>query len=307
MHFVNIKFIFIIVAINCGIWIPDKGLANCLSFLPHGYNGLFVHLPKNEKFCVNTPDGTVQYHTNKNGARIIKGKITNKAIYAFGESQLIEIFPRQNGIKHALQMIYGNQTRYLHGAPNNGPNETLAFIKYVATDLQKELTKVTVGINLGFDLFRIIPGWRTSDKVEFGSSDIPVMMKFPKVFKLIHAGKAFFSNKYEFINAEKQILKARLYFKNSKSNIEKYLPLWLDNLNKLQMSFSLGLDIILFQSYWVYDINLEENRLNLNPIYSRLIKKVICRHLLVNNIADRIYFYDYYQNITPNKKCLISK
>ena len=59
-------------------------------------------------------------------------------------------------------------------------------------------------MNLGFDLFRIIPGWRTTEKVAHEAKDIPFMMKNPTLYGVVNFGKAIAGNKFEFIDQKLQ-------------------------------------------------------------------------------------------------------
>ena len=75
----GIFFLFILFIL---LTVGSKAHASCLSFLPHGYNGAFVHLPKSTKFCVETKDGRVDYHTNEFYARVIGAQTSLPPIQA---------------------------------------------------------------------------------------------------------------------------------------------------------------------------------------------------------------------------------
>ena len=161
-------------------------IASCYSFLPYAYNGLFVHLPKNAEFCVSTPDGEVLYKTNANGARIITGTLQKPPIHIFGDSKMIEIFPSGNELGHALKALYGDRELLLHGAPNNGPTDSLHFIESVLNAGNNIRDRIMViGLNIGADIFRIIPGWRTRDHVPTTSNYLDTIMTFPFLYELL--------------------------------------------------------------------------------------------------------------------------
>lgn len=270
--------------------------ADCLSFLPHGYNGYFVHLPKNEEFCVETPNGAVFYKTNQFGARVIKGDSSENSVYAFGESQLIEIFPRHGNTGHVLWKIYGKRDLYLHGAPNNGPNETLSFIDYIERNKTPAPKIITIGVNLGFDLFRIIPEWRTTEKVAHESKDISFMMKYPTLYGLLNFGRAISGNNFEFINRPKQIEEARQHFNKKIDEINIYFTEWLKNLRKLKNKYNLEIDIIFFDAYWSYDLDKQTNFVSRNLVYHKKLKSIVCRNRQYYSPFKKTLFLQYSKN-----------
>jgi len=295
VSYTNTRCFFLIISF-CLSTSTAEGRQNCFSFLPHGYNDFFVHLPKSERFCVETPDGIVNYRTNQHGARIIKGDFSETPIYAFGESQLVEIFPRDGDVKHALWEVYGKHTLFLHGAPNNGPNETLEYIRYVARQSAGDLQKITIGINLGFDLFRIIPGWRTKEKVPYASSDISFMMEYPTLHSIINFGKLLTGDKFEVIDSQKQIPRAREHFDKKEEEINAYFVLWLKSIEKLKKDYSLNIDLVIFQPYWAYDSNRENKSFKLNSLYEFRAKHIICKNLINTQLFDRIFYFDFSQS-----------
>ena len=270
-----------------------KAHADCLSFLPHGYNGYFVHLPKNEEFCVDTPNGAVFYKTNQFGARVIKGVSSEVPVHAFGESQLIEIFPRHGKTGHVLWKVYGKRDLYLHGAPNNGPNETLSFIDYIQRNKIPAPKNITIGVNLGFDLFRIIPGWRTTEKVAHEAKDIPFMMKHPTLYGVVNFGKAITGNKFEFIDRPKQIERARQHFDKKTDDINIYFTEWLKNLRKLKNKYNLEIDVIFFDAYWSYDLDKKANFVSSNLEYNKKLKLIVCSNKQHYSIFKKTLFLQY--------------
>jgi len=267
--------------------------ADCLSFLPHGYNGYFVHLPKNEEFCVETPNGAVFYKTNQFGARVIKGDSSENSVYAFGESQLIEIFPRHGNTGHVLWKIYGKRDLYLHGAPNNGPNETLSFIEYIQKNTIRAPKNITIGVNLGFDLFRIIPGWRTTEKVAHVAKNIPFMMKYPTLYGVVNFGRAIAGNNFEFIDRPKQIEKARQHFDEKIDDINIYFTEWLKNLGKLKIKYDIEIDFIFFDAYWSYDLDKRSTFVSSNLNYNKKLKMIVCSKKQYYSIFKNTLFLQY--------------
>ena len=282
----------VILSFSCLKSFDAKSRENCLPFLPHGYNNFFVHLPKEKNFCVETPDGKVFYSTNANGARIIHSVKSDLSIHAFGESQLLEIFPVNNKPKHLLSYIYGDRKFLIHGAPNNGPNETLAFINYIMSEKNKPPEEIVIGLNLGFDLFRIIPGWKTADRVPYESNQIPFMMDYPKLFEIINVSKAFFTNKLEIVSPINQIKKSRSYFKQRKVDIITYFNYWLENIKKIKLKNNINIDLIIYQPFWVYDIEHGSETLVLDKYFEKEVLEIFCnaRNTYANLFRNVFYF-----------------
>jgi len=298
-----IKWFWLACVLSTCLWTSvTKAEENCISFLPHGYNGFYVHLPKNKQFCVETPDGKVNYTTNEMGARVIKGQNSNTGIYLFGESQLIEIFPKNDDLNHMLQTVYGSQNLFLHGAPNNGPNETLAFIRHVARQSPNKIKNITISINLGFDLFRIIPGWKTQDKVPYKSNEISFMMNFPRIFNFINFGKLIINNDIELIDREKQKNMYRNYFSEQETSIINYFEYWIENVEKLKNDLGVNVNLIIFQPWWAYDAKEVGDIAKLNKYYEQKPIEVVCHSLRkYRKLFDNIIYFDFNKNMPLNK------
>ena len=54
----------------------------------------------------------------------------------------------ESGINHKL---------VFYGAPNNGPFETINYLKLISE--HKQFKEIVVGFNYGTDIFRIMPSW----------------------------------------------------------------------------------------------------------------------------------------------------
>ena len=285
----GIFFLFLLFIL---LTVGSKAHASCLSFLPHGYNGAFVHLPKSTQFCVETKDGRVDYHTNEFHARVIGAPTSLSPVYAFGESQLVEIFPRTKTENHILNKIYGSRRFYIHGAPNNGPNETLAYIDYIFRDHSYQTKHITVGFNLGFDFFRIIPIWRTADKVQHKSDQINLMLNYPNLYEILNFGRAIMSTRFQTIDPVGQIKNARDHFYANKTSIEKFFIEWLIRLRELKQKYALDIDIVFFESYWSYDIS-PELKAKKNKLVTVDLKNVICSGPKILSTFPRVLFVQY--------------
>jgi hypothetical protein len=229
----------------------------CLSFLPYGYNDFFVHLPKNEEFCVSSPDGETSYKTDGRGARIIDGKDVGSPVYAFGESQLLEIFPDTRGQGHALRSLYPKKQLVIHGAPNNGPFETVDFLKYVLRTTTPKQT--VIGFNFGTDVFRIIPGWKTKKYVSLASDELSAVMSFPFWYELkiaigVIKGK-FFTLK------RPSLVRTRNYYNSRKKTIRRNFKSFISQLIKSTKSVNTKIDFVFYPPYWMYSQKKDESYL----------------------------------------------
>ena len=79
---------------------------------------------------------------------MINGRSNSPPVFAFAESQIVEIFPKKRGKIRILNKIYGDSKLCVRGAPNNGPNESLAFLNFVFMADGNHVEAVTVGTGL---------------------------------------------------------------------------------------------------------------------------------------------------------------
>jgi len=219
--------------------------------LPYGYNSFFVHLPKHEQFCVSSPDGNTFYKTDDRGGRIISGKELAPPIYAFGESQLLEIFPNTQEKLHALQSLYKKKTLLIYAAPNNGPFESVEYLKYILKTVSPK--QIVIGFNFGTDVFRIIPGWKPKNAVTLDSNQLPTVMMFPFWYEikiLIGAIKGnFFSSK------SPDLRHIRNYYMSQKQLIRKNFKAFIILLKEVIKPKLSKVDFIFFPPYWAYSQN----------------------------------------------------
>ena len=294
------RSLFFIVLISVLV-VTFNIFGTCLSFLPYGYNGFFVHLPIQEQFCVASPDGNTFYTTDARGARIIIGEKLEEPIYAFGESQLLEIFPNPDGKGHALQSLYENKTLNIHAAPNNGPFESVEYLKYILRTTSPK--KIVIGFNFGTDVFRIIPGWKTKNHVSLDGDQLSTVMLFPfwyeiKVLLGTIKGK-YFSSNYPNIDH------IRNYYMSQKILIRKNFETYITLLNKAIKSNLTKVDFIFFPPYWAYSQNGKTSYLEKN--YGNEFNKFVCEDGILNpllvtqvyiakfpdsSVSDKLFTYD---------------
>jgi len=285
--FVLLLFIVVIFGIS---------LRGCLSFLPYGYNGFFVHLPNDEMFCVSSPDGDTSYRTGSRGGRIITGKNSEAPVYAFGESQLLEIFPDTRGQGHALRSLYPNKTLIIHGAPNNGPFETVEFLKYILRTTTPKQT--VIGFNFGTDVFRIIPGWKTKNFVSLASNELTTVMSFPFWYEL-----KFFIGvlKGKFFTAQKPNLeRTRNYYVLQKDSIRRNFNAFIQKLNKAAKSANTKIDFIFFPPYWMYS-QKQGNSYFEEEIGAKFNRFVCDSHILEPLNVSKIYIAKFPKFLPTDK------
>jgi hypothetical protein len=250
----------------------------CLSFLPYGYNDFFVHLPRSEQFCVSSPDGETTYWTDDRGARIIDGEDKEAPVYAFGESQLLEIFPDTSGQGHALRSLYPKKPLIIHGAPNNGPFETVEYLKYVLRTTNPE--HIVIGFNFGTDVFRIIPGWKIKKFVSLTSDELPKVMSFPFWYDLKIAVGVL---KGKFFTAKKPNLeRTRNYYNSRKKIIRTNFQTFINQLTKAAKPVNSKIDFVFFPPYWAY--SQKEDTSYFEETIGIEFKNFVCDGVILNQL-----------------------
>jgi hypothetical protein len=290
----RLPLVFILLTII--IVITFNVLGTCLSFLPYGYNGFFVHLPKNEQFCVSSPDGNTIYRTDVRGARIISGKNVEVPVYAFGESQLLEIFPSAIGKKHALRSLYEKKTLIIHAAPNNGPFESVEYLKYVLRTTSAE--KIVIGFNFGTDVFRIIPGWKTKKSVSLDSDQLTTVMMFPfwYEFKIL-----IDTLRGEFFTYDRpDLARTRNYYMSQKKLIRKNFSAFTTLLKNVTEPKISKIDFIFFPPYWAYSQNGQSSHLEID--IENEFNSFVCDRNILNPLrGSQVYIAEFPKSLATKK------
>ena len=103
----GIKNILLISLIYFILFTNSLNAKNCLSFLPYGFNELYVHLPQSASFCVRQGKIVNKYQTDRYGGRLLNSKnLDNKnKIQVFGDSQVLGL-EVENIEEHYLNNLY---------------------------------------------------------------------------------------------------------------------------------------------------------------------------------------------------------
>ena len=163
------------------LFVPKADAKGCLSFLPYGFNGSYVHLPQSASFCVKQGKTTIKYQTDNYGGRLFGDKIVNNKIQVFGDSQVLGL-DVDNIEKHYLNTRYNENNFVIYAAPNNGPYEVINFLNKNKKILQK---KIIVTFSFSTDLYRILNYWNPENFVALKDYELDEILEHPFKYRLI--------------------------------------------------------------------------------------------------------------------------
>ena len=238
-------------ALLLGALIISYNHLGCLSFVPFGYNGSYIHLPKDSEFCVESGDGGIYYKTNEYGARIISGTHPDaKVRHLFGESQLLELDNNGKTPFHSLRKYYPSEELHIFAAPNSGPFETLEYIK--AFKEENVTDSITVVFNFATDIFRILPYWDPEDFVLLSSDDLELVINAPIIYDFLLLSSIILDEHFTLSRPDNKKLREIFYHNDNDDSkiIEKSLRIYWEMLLKALPNTSI--DFIFFPPYWGY-------------------------------------------------------
>jgi len=257
--------------------------AFCLPYYLYGYNGEFVHFPKNSEYCVDSADGKITIFTDRFGGRVIPSNSIEKGeLLHFGESQLFGFDVSGSPGSHDLNSMFPNHKLVFYGGPNNGPFETINYLKLISE--HKEFKEIVVGFNYGTDIFRIMPNWDPSKFVALDSEDLTFYLENPFLFEIklaldMFTGGGFTFRRPDVAALQKLYLDLDLTIKNQRLN--KFFV----DLKDLTQAKKIKLSLIIFPPYWGFEFStsgdLMENNLIKGSFYS-----------FACNFIKRFYFID---------------
>ena len=239
----------VLLALTIAFGSVKAACAECLPFFIYGYNGKYVHFPKDASFCVDSDDGKLRIKSDRLGGRVIPplGRVYSDLNF-FGESQLFGFDVSGAPGSHELNKVYGGATLVFYGAPNNGPFETLEYLKYVLRE-KKDLKQVVIGFNYGTDVFRLMPDWDPSKFVALESKDLPFYLINPFLYEarltLELLGGRFFTA------ARPSNSRLRFLYKSlDKDILRVQVHSFFSRLLKIAVEFDVKVDLIVFPPYW---------------------------------------------------------
>ena len=258
--------------------------AACLPYFLYGYNGDYVHFPKASEYCVDSADGKITVVTDRFGGRIISSHNMNKGeLLHFGESQLLGFDANGSADSHDLNDVFPNHKLVFYGAPNNGPFETINYLKLISE--HKQFKEIVVGFNYGTDIFRIMPSWDPKNFVALSSEDLKFYLENPFLFEIKLSLDIFLGGGFTFKRPDTAELQ-KLYWDLDLKTKNQKLNEFFDKLYNLKQSKNIKLRFIVFPPYWGFEYNSSgqrvENTLIINSFYT-----------FACNFIARFNFIDY--------------
>ncbi len=249
--------------------------SECFKVVPFGYNGIYVQLPSNFKFCVKKKNNKINYETGIYGERLLIGNKEDDYQNIFGDSHALGL--DVNKIEdYFLSKIYKNNNFKIFAAPNNGPFEVLNFLK-IHKDLIKD-QKIIIVFNLSTDIFRINENWNPKDFVALNDFQLE-KIKDRKIFYDLYFFKYLIFNRKFTIglsnNKEMQGLFNENYIKIN-ADFQKYL----DILSDLKHD---NLNLIFILPYWIYQKN-NQGEFEENTQIFRKVDNLICGNNIVKTL-----------------------
>ena len=214
--------------------------------MPFGYNGSYVQLPSNYKFCVKKKNKKIYYETGIFGERLLIDNNKNNYQNIFGDSHALGL-DINNTDDYFLSKIYKNSNFRLFAAPNNGPFEVLNFLK-IHRDLIKN-QKIIIVFNLSTDIFRINENWNPKDFVALNDFELEKIKDNKFFYDLYFFKYLIFKRKFAvgLPNSKEMQNLFNENYTNIITDFNKYL-------NILSKEVHENLSIVFILPYWIYQI-----------------------------------------------------
>lgn len=231
----------------------EKALSSltCFSFIPHGYTGQFVSLPKNRDFCFKYSGNYTRMKTNQNGGRKLVFGGSKETAVAIGESQLLGMDVSDYGKGHDLNRIFPGYNFDVYAAPNNGPYEALAQVGRLSNELSIAERDVVVGFNYSTDIFRIRRHWRPQNFVALNASDLEWIFYIPMYHEVLLLNARLSGVKF---GSAVSNASATLNYYFSMNDIERTINIgsWLTRLADSDLQLARHRSLVIFPPYWFY-------------------------------------------------------
>ena len=269
--FFGIKNIFLIIFIYFILFANSSNANNCLSFLPYGFNGSYVHLPQSAYFCVKKGKTKFSYQTDNYGGRLLFKDNLNSKIQVFGDSQVLGL-DVENIEEHYLSTLYKKNNFVIYAAPNNGPYEVINFLNKNKKILQK---KIIVTFSFSTDLYRILNYWNPENFVALKDYDLDEILENPFKYRLIVFKNLLFNKNFTLIRYDNKKMQ-NLFLNLDKDDLQNNLIKYFDELNNTAEKLGIEIDFLVTHPYWVYSINKKDNKLLLDKKLNEKVEKLIC-------------------------------
>ena len=263
----------------------QNSYADCLPYYLYGYNEKFVHFPKNTTYCVENNDGKISIVTDKFGGRIVtQTKTDSHVLRLFGESQLFGFDVSGRPGSHDLNQIYPKKKLIFYGAPNNGPFESIQYIKYVLK--QVKMNRVVFGFNFCTDIFRSMPEWDPRKFVLLESKDLQFYQNFPFLYEAKIAlsifGGEFFTTK-----RPNNIKLRKLYDKLDNKMLKERINTIFYEVEKMAKKNNIIVDLIVYPPYWGYEVDAIGKIKRIKAVMVSF-KEFICNDLKIFTFLNKI-------------------
>ena len=255
---------------------PTDVYSKCLTYYLYGYNQKFVHFPLSKAYCVQNDDGRINIKTDKYGGRIIVSRNNkNEEMIFFGESQLFGFDISGNPGSHDLNKIFPEKKLIFYGAPNNGPIETIEYIKFVLS--HKPANDIIIGFNFGTDVFRLLPKWNPKKFVPLNSKDLAFYLSNPFLYELKltwdFLGGSFFTAK-----RPDNIQLRKFYKKINKEEWKLRINEFFNQVSKLANEFNVDVGLVIYSPYWGYEKTESANNVKNKEVMSEF-REFVCVYL----------------------------
>jgi len=234
-------------------------LLNCFSFIPHGYTGKFVSLPKDREFCFKYAGKYNRMKTNQNGGRILLFDRSKETVVAIGESQLLGMDISKDSKTHDLHRIFPGYNFDVYAAPNNGPYQALAQVDRLSKELSIKERDIVVGFNYGTDIFRIRKRWRPENFVPMSANDLERIFYIPMYHEFLLIKARLLGVKF---GSTVSNSKATLNYYFSMDDIErtKNVRSWLNILADSDLQLARNRKLVIFPPYWFYSASEKQRQ-----------------------------------------------
>jgi len=232
------------------LFVPRADAKGCLSFLPYGFNGSYVHLPQSASFCVKQGKTTIKYQTDNYGGRLLYDEDLNNKIQVFGDSQVLAL-DIENVEQHYLNALYKKNNLIIYAAPNNGPYEVINFLNKNKKTLQK---KIIVAFSFSTDLYRILNYWNPENFVALKDYELDEILEHPFKYRLIVFKNLLFNKNFTISRYDNEKMQ-NLFLNSDQDKLYKNLTKYFNELNKTANKLDIEIDLIVTHPYWVYSID----------------------------------------------------
>ena len=288
----GVKNILLIIFIYFILFTNTLNAKDCLSFLPYGFNDLYVHLPQSASFCVKQGKTKYTYTTDNYGGRLLYNDKANNEIQVFGDSQVLGLDVKKIE-EHYLNTLYKKNSLIIYAAPNNGPYEVINFLNQNKKILQK---KIIVTFSFSTDLYRILDYWRPENFVALKDYELDEILENPFKYRLIVLKNLLLNKNFTLIRYDNKRMQ-KIFFSSNKKILKDNLIKYFKILNKIANNLNLEIDFIITHPYWIYSVDKKNKKLLLNNELNTEVMGLICKSFNYSDKVKRIFVSETYNSL----------